>query len=80
MVLGRADCSRTEATRVSSCRRMVPTRAVSFIFHFDWERQLDGRYRFWRQIPDLDGRYLRVVLLNDGRTVHNAFPDRGFVP
>lgn len=45
-----------------------------------WERQLDGRYRFWGQVPDLDGRYLRVVLLNDGRTVHNAFPDRGFVP
>ena len=45
-----------------------------------WERQPDGRYRFWGQVPDLDGRYLRVVLLNDGRTVHNAFPDRGFVP
>ena len=45
-----------------------------------WERQPDGRYRFWGPVPDLDGRYLRVVLLNDGRTVHNAFPDRGFVP
>jgi hypothetical protein len=24
------------------------------------------------------GRYLRVVTLPDGETVHNAFPDRGF--
>ena len=45
-----------------------------------WERQLDGRYRFWGAVADLDGRYLRVVLLDDGRTIHNAFPDRGFVP
>ena len=27
-----------------------------------------------------DGRYLRVVLLADGVTVHNAFFDRGFKP
>ncbi|MDQ8163501.1 MAG: hypothetical protein P3C10_13050 [Gemmatimonadota bacterium] len=45
-----------------------------------WERQLDGRNRFWGAVADLDGRYLRVVLLDDGRTIHNAFPDRGFVP
>ena len=24
------------------------------------------------------GKYLRVVTLEDGETVHNAFPDRGF--
>ena len=30
-------------------------------------------------VPDLDGRYLRVVLLNDGRTVHNAFPDHKWI-
>jgi hypothetical protein len=28
-------------------------------------------------IPEL-GRYLRVVALADGETVHNAFPDRNF--
>jgi hypothetical protein len=26
------------------------------------------------------GKYLRVVTLEDGETVHNAFPDRDFVP
>ena len=35
---------------------------------------------FWGRVPELGYRYLRVVTLNDGRTIHNAFPDRGFVP
>jgi len=43
-------------------------------------RQADGRYRFWAAIPELDGRYLRVVTLADQVTIQNAFPDRGFVP
>ncbi len=29
---------------------------------------------------ELGGRYLRVILLSDGETVHNAFFDRGFKP
>lgn len=41
--------------------------------------QADGRIRRWVQIPEMDGRFLRVVLLPDGETVHNAFFDRGFV-
>lgn len=40
--------------------------------------QSDGRIRRWGPIEDMDGRYLRVVLLPDGETVHNAFFDRGF--
>jgi hypothetical protein len=43
-----------------------------------WERQEDNRYRFWARCPELDGRYLRVVTLDDMITIHNAFPDRGF--
>jgi hypothetical protein len=42
--------------------------------------QADGRIRRWAQISEMDGRFLRVVLLPDGETVHNAFFDRGFVP
>ena len=42
--------------------------------------QADGRIRRWAQIPEAGGRYLRVVLLEDGETVHNAFFDRRFVP
>ncbi len=41
-------------------------------------RQADGRIRRWRPIAEMQGRYLRVVLLEDGETVHNAFFDRGF--
>ncbi len=44
------------------------------------ERQEDNRYRFWSSIPELDGRYLRVITLPDRITIHNAFLDRGFKP
>ena len=42
--------------------------------------QADGRIRRWVKIEEMDGRYLRVVLLPDGETVHNAFFDRRFEP
>jgi hypothetical protein len=44
------------------------------------EQQEDNRYRFWAPVPELEGRYLRVVTLADRTTIHNAFPDRGFQP
>jgi hypothetical protein len=44
------------------------------------EPQESNRYRFWAAIPELDGRYLRVITLEDKVTVHNAFPDRRFRP
>ena len=43
------------------------------------ERQADGRIRHWIYIEEL-GKYLRVVTLEDGLTLHNAFPDRNFKP
>jgi hypothetical protein len=42
--------------------------------------QTDGRIKRWIEVPEMDSRYLRVVLLPDGETVHNAFFDRRFVP
>jgi len=36
------------------------------------------RIRKWKQIKAAGNRYLRVVLLEDGETVHNAFFDRRF--
>jgi hypothetical protein len=39
----------------------------------------DRRIRHWIWIDAL-GRYLRVVTLADGQTIHNAFPDRRFRP
>jgi hypothetical protein len=40
--------------------------------------QTDGRIRRWGRIVEMDNRYLRVILLSDGETVHNAFFDRRF--
>jgi len=42
--------------------------------------QADGRIRRWGRIEEMAGRFLRVVLLPDGETVHNAFFDRGHKP
>lgn len=43
------------------------------------EVQPDGRIRHWIFVPELN-KYLRVITLDDGVTVHNAFPDRRFKP
>ena len=42
--------------------------------------QPDSRIRFWGRIEREDGKsyILRVVTLDDGETVHNAFFDRDF--
>jgi hypothetical protein len=39
--------------------------------------QADGRIKKWSYIEEVD-RYLGVILLEDGETVHNAFFDRSF--
>jgi len=44
------------------------------------EPQEHNRIRFWAKVPELDGRYLRVITLADRRTIHNAFLDRRFTP
>ena len=44
------------------------------------EAQEENRYRFWGPVAELEGRYGRVVTLEDKVTIHNAFPDRGFKP
>ncbi len=42
--------------------------------------QEDGRIRRWARVPEADGKFLRVVLLEDGETVHNAFFDSRYTP
>ena len=44
------------------------------------EAQENNRFRFWGEIEELDGRILRVITLEDKKTIHNAFPDRRFKP
>lgn len=40
--------------------------------------QGDGRLRLWARTEEAQGRWLRVVVLEDGETIHNAFFDRRF--
>ena len=43
--------------------------------------QLDGRIRHFGRVastPHGDTKILRVVTLDDGETIHNAFFDRGY--
>jgi hypothetical protein len=42
------------------------------------QMQDDNRYRFWGKVPEMPDKFLRVVTLEDKRTIHNAFFDRGF--
>jgi hypothetical protein len=63
------------------------TRPDRAIIKKEWIRQViefpeseqvqeDGRIRRWSRISKMGNRHLRVVLLPDGETVHNAFFDR----
>jgi len=69
----------------------IQTRPDRAIIKLEWiqfvidnpEREVvqgDGRFRKWAKIEEMENRYLRVILLEDGETVHNAFFDRGFQP
>ena len=40
--------------------------------------QSNGRISHWAVIPDYGDRVLRVITLEDGETIHNAYFDRNF--
>jgi hypothetical protein len=75
-----------KVTKYFQFRRALPDRGA---IQDEWIREVirnpsrrmvqdDGRVRLWGKIPEAGNRYLRVVLLEDGETVHNAFFDRKF--
>jgi hypothetical protein len=41
------------------------------------EIEINGRTRHWGYIEEIY-MYVRVVVLDDGETVHNVFPDRRY--
>ena len=53
------------------CERVVSRREYA-------EEQADGRFRFWGRIAEYEDRYLRVVTLEDQKTILNAFFNRDF--
>ena len=71
-----------DATRLRPDRVAIRDEWIDFVVGSPVEEvvQSDGRLRRWAPIADAGGRFLRVVLLEDGETVHNAFFDRGFTP
>ena len=66
-----------KTTKYFDAIRSRPDRAI---IKFDWIQfvienpiketvQSDGRVRRWAQIEEMENRYLRVILLEDGETV-----------
>jgi hypothetical protein len=52
--------------------------AKAFYHPMHEEIQDDGRIRRWAKIPEADNKFLRIVILEDTETIHNAFFDRSF--
>ena len=71
-----------EAIRNRTDRRLIKNEWIERVIASPVREtiQADGRIRRWARIPEMDNRYLRVILLPDGNTVHNAFFDRRFEP
>jgi hypothetical protein len=71
-----------EAIRLRQDRAMIRLEWIEHVIEHPVRAaiQADGRIRRWAPIAEMEGRYLRVVLLADGETVHNAFFHRSFPP
>jgi hypothetical protein len=71
-----------DATRLRPDRSVIEPAWIGFVIDNPHTQtvQKDGRIRRWAAIPECGGRWLRVELLPDGETVHNAFFDRSFTP
>lgn len=69
-----------QATRVRPDRATIKNEWIQHVVRFPEKEhiQADGRIKRWARIEQMEDRYLRVVLLPDGETVHNAFFDRGY--
>lgn len=67
-------------TRQRNDRKRIRMQWIKHVFEnpIKEEIQSDGRIRRWAKIPEANNKYLRVVILEDGETIHNAFFDRSF--
>jgi len=69
-----------EFTRKRDDRKNIELKWIAQAFYspiFE-EVQNDGRIRRWAKIDDADSKYLRIIILDDGETIHNAFFDRSY--
>lgn len=67
-------------TRERPDRAMIKDEWIEYVIQnpLKEEIQSDGRIRRWARIAEMENRALRVILLEDSETVHNAFFDRSF--
>jgi hypothetical protein len=67
-------------TRQRNDRKDIQLEWIQYVIDYPdrEEIQADGRIRRWAKISEADDKYLRVILLEDGETVHKAFFDRTF--
>jgi hypothetical protein len=67
-------------TRERPDRAMIKDEWIEQVIRYPLKEELqsDGRIRRWARISNMENRALRVILLEDGETVHNAFFDRNF--
>ena len=68
-----------EYRRKSADREFIKNKWIEYVIKNPEKTvvQSDGRIRKWAKIKETD-KYLRIILLPDGTTVHNAFFDRSY--
>ncbi|WP_342084433.1 hypothetical protein [Dyadobacter sp. OTU695] len=68
-------------TRNRPDRQEIKLEWIGQVFNYPEKEEIqsDGRIRRWAKIAE-NQKFLRIVLLEDGVTIHNAFFDRSFKP
>lgn len=68
-------------TQKRDYRKVIKMEWIEFVFKHPISEviQSDGRIRRWAYIKEMD-KYLRIIILKDRLTIHNAFFDRNFKP
>lgn len=66
-------------TRQRPDRKIIKMEWIRQVYNSPEQEQIqsDGRTKKWGYIKEA-GKYLRIVVMEDGKTIHNAFFDRDF--
>ncbi len=66
-------------TQLREDRKEIKLEWIEFVYNYPEkeEIQADGRIRRWAKIQEMD-KYLRIIILEDKETIHNAFFDRSY--
>jgi len=67
------------ATQVRDDRKNIKLEWIEYVFYNPTAEiiQTDGRIKRWAFIDEVQ-KYLRIIILDDKETIHNAFFDRNF--